>query len=170
MKNLPLPLKSAALLAGLALSGYAQTSTAPAAAAPADPGQVRSALDLVRSDVKHEKAIIIAQNLSLTMDEGSEFWPLYNEYNTALNALLDERLALIKDYLATHDTMTDAQATALAGRLFDLEGKRLALKRTWFKKFTAVLPAKRVAQFFQVENQLNAALDLSLMDSLPLIK
>jgi hypothetical protein len=155
--------------AGLALSGIAQTAAADALK-NADPGTVRSAIDLVRSDVKHEKALIIAQNMALTMDEASEFWPVYNAYNAELNVLLDERLALIKDYLETHDTMTDAQATALAGKAFDIEAKRTALKRTWFKKFTAVVSPKKAAQFFQIENQLNAALDLALTDSLPLIK
>jgi hypothetical protein len=168
MKTPVLSLTLAACAAGLAVDGFAQT--AAATLATADPGVVRSAIDLVRADVKTEKAIIIAQNLSLTPDEDSEFWPLYNEYSAALNVLLDERLVMVKDYLATHEAMTDAQATALAGRFFDLEAKRTALKRTWFKKFTTVLPPKKVAQFFQVENQLNAAMDLVLMDSLPLIK
>jgi hypothetical protein len=32
------------------------------------------------------------------------------------------------------------------------------------------VPAKKAAQFFQIENQLNAALDLQLAAALPLIK
>ena len=166
MKNFKLPLALATLTAGLALHGLAQIPPI----ATADPGTVRSALDLVRTDIKNEKAVIIAQNVVLTPEEASEFWPLYNEYTAALNVLLDERMAMVKDYLAVNETMTDAQATALAGKFFDLEAKRTALKRTWFKKFTAVVPPKKAAQFFQVENQLNAALDLALMDALPLIK
>ena len=166
MKIPQLSLALATLTAGLALNGLAQIPPI----ARADPGTVRSAIDLVRADVKNEKAVIIAQNLVLTPEETSEFWPLYNEYSAALNVLLDERMAMIKDYLAVNETMTDAQATALAGKFFDLEAKRTALKRTWFKKFSTVVPPKKAAQFFQVENQLNAALDLALMDALPLIK
>ena len=66
--------------------------------------------------------------------------------------------------------MTDQQATALAEKVFDLEKKRTDLKRTWFKKFSKVVPAKKAAQFFQIENQLNAALDLQLAAALPLIQ
>jgi len=171
MKNFKLSFLLLALAASLALAGHAQTPPPAAPAdAPLDPGTVRSALDLVRADLKNEKAFIIAQNLPLTNDEAAEFWPLYNEYATALGALLDERVVLIREYVATHDQMTDAQATALATKVFALEGKRTALKRTWFKKFAGVVPAKKVAQFFQIENLLNSALDLTLMDSLPLIK
>lgn len=72
--------------------------------------------------------------------------------------------------MAIHDTMTNEQATALAGKVFDFEAKRTELKRTWFKKFAEVVPARKAAQFFQIENQINAALDLRLMDAMPLIK
>jgi len=169
MKHSKFTLSLITFAAALALNATAQT---PAAAAPATPdaGTVRSAIDLIRADLKTEKAYLIAQNVSFTEDESAEFWPLYNEYSAALNKLLDERLGLLKDYLDQHETLTDQQAQNLMGRVFELEGKRLDLKRTWFRKFAEVVPATKAAKFFQVENQINAALDLKLMDSMPLIK
>ena len=170
MKNSKLILPLAALAAVLVLNGAAQTAAPASPAAPMDPGTVRSSIDLIRADLKVEKGYIIAQNVTFTDDESAEFWPVYSEYNTALNKLLDERLSLIQDYLAQHETLTNEQATAHAEKLFAWEGKRLELKRSWFKKFVEVVPATKAAKFYQVENQLNAALDLKLMDSMPLIK
>ena len=63
--------------------------------------------------------------------------------------------------------MTDKQAEQLAKDAFDLEAQRLKLKRAWFKKFAKVVSAKKAAQFFQLENQLNAALDLRIAAALP---
>ena len=170
MKNSKLILPLAAFAAVLVLNGAGQTAAPASPAAPMDPGTVRSSIDLIRADLKVEKGYIIAQNVTFTDDESAEFWPVYSEYNTALNKLLDERLSLIQDYLAQHETLTNEQATALAEKLFAWEGKRLELKRSWFKKFVEVVPATKAAKFYQVENQLNAALDLKLMDSMPLIK
>jgi hypothetical protein len=166
MKNIRLSLVLFSLACGLALRG--STPTAPMA--PLDPGTVRSAIDLIRSDLKNQKALVIAQNITFTADEAAEFWPVYNDYNVALGKLLDERLGLLTEYVNLHDQMTNEQATALAGKILDWEGKRLELKRTWFKKFTAVVPAVKAAKFAQIENQINAALDLLLMDALPLVK
>ena len=70
----------------------------------------------------------------------------------------------------SYTAMTDKQAASLAGKVFDWEKKRTQLKRAWFKKFSKVVPAKKAAQFFQIENQLNAVLDLRLAAALPLIK
>jgi len=171
MKNSKLILSLAALAAVLALNGVAQTPTEPTVPTyTPDAGTVRSAIDFVRADIKTEKAYLIAQNIVFTPDESAEFWPLYNDYNVELGRLLDERLVLLKDYLDQHETMTNAQASALVDKVFALECKRLELKRTWFKKFTEVVPATKAAKFFQVENQINAALDLRLMDEIPLIK
>jgi len=173
MKHLKTPPLLAALIAACALplTAPAQGADAPKTADPAiDPGNLRALIELTRSDLKTQKTLIIAQNLQFTDDEAAEFWPLHSEYTVELNKLLDERLRLIKEYAGVYHTMTDEQATALVNRVFSWEEQRTKLKRAWFKKFSKVVPAKKAAQFFQIENQLNAALDLQLAAALPLIK
>jgi hypothetical protein len=173
MKHLKTKLALAALAAGLALTAAALAQDAaarPATGPSIDAGNLRAFIELARSDLRTQKTFIIAQNIQFTDDEAAEFWPLHSEYNLALNQLLDERLRLLNEYAGLYKTMTDQQATALANKVFGWEEKRTKLKRTWFKKFSKVVPAKKAAQFFQIENQLNAALDLQLAASLPLIK
>ena len=132
--------------------------------------ELRAFITLVRADVLLEKASIIAENMVFTEDEAFDFWNLYGEYSAELNKLLDERLALIRKHVDKFAAMTDEQAKELAKDVFDLEAKRLQLKRDWFAKFSLVIPAKKAAQFFQIENQLNAALDLRVAAMLPLIQ
>jgi len=173
MNNSRTKLTFAVLAASLALTvaPLAQNANARRATDPAiDAGNLRAFIELARSDLKTQKTLIIAQNIQFTDDEAVEFWPLHSQYSLALNKLLDERLQLLNEYAGIYQTMTDKQATALASKVFSWEEKRTKLKRTWFKKFSKVVPAKKAAQFFQIENQLNAALDLQLAAALPLIK
>jgi hypothetical protein len=166
-----LPLVTLAATLALPVAAPAQASDTKPAAEPAiDAGNLRAFIELVRSDLKTQKTLIIAQNIQFTDDEAVEFWPLHGEYTLELNQLLDERLQWLNEYAGIYQTMTDKQATALANKVFAWEEKRTSLKRTWFKKFSKVVPAKKAAQFFQIENQLNAALDLQLAAALPLIK
>jgi len=160
-----------AMVAASVLTVLAQEPV-PVPSAPVQPeeGNLRAFIELVRSDIQTEKATIIAQNIQFTEDEAFEFWPLHREYSLELNKLLDQRLNLIRKHVANFDNMTDSQARQLADDVFDLEAKRLKLKRTWFKKFAKAIPAKKAAQFFQLENQLSAALDLRVAAALPLIK
>jgi hypothetical protein len=143
---------------------------APAPEPMPDLGNLRAFVELARSDIRTQKSVIIAENLPLTEAEAVEFWPLQREYEGQLGRLLDERYAGIVQFAREYGTMTDAQATTLATKAFDLEEKRTALKRKYFKKFSKVVPAVKAARFFQIENQLNMALDLRVAGCLPLIK
>jgi hypothetical protein len=99
-----------------------------------------------------------------------DFWPLYEQYSHDLDALNDRRLAMIRKYLVTDKTLTEEQARQLAAEFLSLEEKRTALKRRYFQEFAKVITARKAVRFFQIENQLNAAIDLRLAASLPLIK
>ncbi len=173
MIHLKTKLTLPALFASLVLTGttLAQDNDTPRPAErPVDAGNLRAFIELARSDIRTEKTLIITQNIQFTDDEAVEFWALHSDYNNELNKLLDQRLELLNQFAGTYKDMTDRQAADLAGKVFDWEEKRTKLKRTWFKKFSKVVPAKKAAQFFQIENQLNAALDLRLAAALPLIK
>ena len=150
--------------------------TSPAADAPAsstaqpDAGNLRTFVELLRKDVRTEKAIILAQNIDFTEEEAVNFWPLYSEYELELSKWYDQRFALIKGYLDDERTMTDEETRKLARDVFSLEDKRTDLKRKYYKKFSKVVGAKKAARFFQIENQLNAVIDLRVAAALPLIK
>ena len=172
------PISRSAFLRSLALG--APLLSAPALMAQADQpaspppekldlGNLRAFVELARSDIRTQKAVIVAENIKFTNDEAVDFWPVQREYDLALNKLLDVRYAGILEFFNNLGSMTDAQATDLAKRAFDLEAKRTGLKRTYFKKFTKVIPAVKAARFFQIENQINLAIDLQIAASLPLI-
>ena len=150
---------------------WAQSDPAPRTPdSKPDAGNLRAFVELARSDLRTGKTLILAQNMSFTEEEGAEFWPLQREYQFELTKLNDTKLALIEQYAATYDAMTDKQARDLAKKSFDLEEKKTDLKRKYFKKIAKVIPAKKAARFFQIDNQLNMALDLQVAASLPLIK
>jgi hypothetical protein len=135
-----------------------------------DSGNLRAFVELARNDVKLQKATIIAENLPLTETEGAEFWPIHREYETELSKLNDRKLVLIREFISEEKQMTNEQARILAKDVFKIEEQRTALKRKYFSKFQKVIPATKAARFFQIENQLNMVLDLSIAGALPLIK
>jgi len=139
---------------GWSVSAPAQTTNAASATEiSVDAGNLRAFIELARSDLKTQKTLIIAQNIQFTEDEAIEFWPLHSEYTVQLNKLLDQRLVLLEQYVATYQDMTDAQATSLAKKIFAWEDQRVALKRTWFKKFSKVVPAKKPRSSFKLKTR-----------------
>ena len=153
-----------------AQSGTGKSVSSAFAAGQPDAGNLRAFVELARSDLKTQKALIIAENLPMTEEEAAEFWPLHREYDAELTKLNDQKLALIVRYANNYKSMADNEAGELAKGSFDLEEKKTDLKRKYFKEFSKVMPATKAARFFQIENQLNMVLDLQVAASLPLIK
>ena len=164
------------LTATAALGLWALPTLALAQAAkPATPDDtrdinLRAYAELLRSDLRSQKIAIITELMDFTEAEDAKFWPVYREYETELAKINDDRIALIKDYAANYETMTDAVADRLARGALDLEARRNALKATYYDKFKAALSAKTAAKFLQVENQILLLLDLQIAASLPIVQ
>jgi hypothetical protein len=157
-----------AMLATLA----AFATTAPAWAQQADPDVQRNLdqeIALARSNLQNQRAQLIAKNMDLSADEAARFWPIYNRYQAALAELGDAKLAAIKDYLANADHMDDQKAAALTSTAIGLEEKRLALVKQYVGEIAQVLPAKKVARFYQIDTAIQRLVDLRVGASLPLV-
>ena len=162
-------LAGAGVLLSVNVLGQSAQET-PAVPPEPDPGNLRAFLELARSDMKTQKAFILAQNMEFTEAEAVDFWPLYEQYDEDLDKIYDQRFALIRKYLAVYDTLTDDQARQLADESFSLEEQRTALKRKYFKEFAGVITARKAVRFLQIESQVNAVIDLRIAASLPLIR
>jgi hypothetical protein len=134
-----------------------------------DNSTLESDIQVLRSDLRAQKTQIISDQLKLSDAEGKSFWPIYREYETELSKLNDEKVAIIKDYAASYDTITDTQIQSLADRTFKLDNKRTDLKQKYFKKISKAVSPKTAARFIQLENRLDLLLNLQLADSIPMI-
>lgn len=138
--------------------------------APAQDTSLENALALVRTDVRASKAELIGHAMALPDSEAKIFWPLYREYEAKTAKLWDDRVALIRDYAAVYDTLSDAKARELVQRAFDIDERRVKLNRATYKQFAKHLPGKTVARFFQLDGFLNRVIELRVVAALPGIK
>ncbi len=131
---------------------------------------VANAIQLLRTNVRADKATIIGRALALPDSQANIFWPMYREYEAQAAKLNDERVQLIHDYVSAYDNLTDAQAKSLVQRALELDERRGKLARDEFGRFTKKLPAKTVAHFFQLEGFLNRVIELQVLAALPEIQ
>jgi hypothetical protein len=128
-----------------------------------------SYLELLRSDLRSQKVALVTLNMELTDAQGQIFWPIYRKYDAELTTLNDERVAVIKDYAANFEKMTDAKADALTKQVFSYLGKRLKLQEVYYLEFAKALNPVLAAKFMQIERQLNALIDLQIANEIPLV-
>jgi hypothetical protein len=131
---------------------------------------LRAYVELLRSDLRSQKVAIITELMDFTEADDAKFWPVYREYETELTKINDDRIALINEYAANYQTLTDETADRLARGVLDVEGRRHALRVRYYDRFKSVLSPKAAARFFQVENQILLIVDLQLAASLPIVQ
>jgi Spy/CpxP family protein refolding chaperone len=132
---------SASLLASVPMFAQA-TQTAPGASAP--PHSVTDQdIEMLREDIRAQRKEITAQNMTLTADEATKFWPIFDQYRQEAIKINDDRWALIKDYAANYDTMTDAQASDFMKRATAVDQQLLALRMKYVPQFEKVISGKK---------------------------
>jgi len=127
-------------------------------------------MDIVRAAIRAEKKVLIAENMQLTESEAKAFWPVYDEYETALKGIGDRSVKLIENYATIYQVMTDDGAAKLLKEFMSIQGDRLKLQESYLPKFQKVLPAVKVARFYQIENKIRAVVDYDVASEIPLIK
>jgi Spy/CpxP family protein refolding chaperone len=159
MRYRPLVIALAGLLSAAPL--FAQAGAAPT------PG-----MDSVRAALKADKRQLVAANMVLTTEENAAFWPVYDAYQVELGKLTTRTINAIKSYATAYNAkaVTDAVATQLTNEFIAIEGDRVALMKGYQSKFGAVLPATKVARYYQIENKLRAAVNYELADAIPLVQ
>jgi len=102
-----------------------------------------SDIQLLRSDVQAGKNEIITATMQLTDAESTAFWPIYRDYARDQQKIGDERVALVKDYAASYDTLDDNKAKDMVQRMINIDDKTLNLREDYWPKFMKALGAIR---------------------------
>jgi hypothetical protein len=152
-------IKIAAAALGLALvSG----SAAPAHA------QAATEIELTRAHIQKARQAIIADAMHLTEDESLAFWPAYRDYRVDMAHVGDRLVKVITEFVKADAALNDEQANRLMGEYLDIKAKDVSVKKKYVGVFRKLLPAPKVARFFQLENKLDAIVNYDLALTIPL--
>lgn len=150
----------------LAVSAAAALGLAAPAAMAQDQGKVEAA----RLAIETERTALITANLPLTDAEAQAFWPLQREYRGEVRQLNDRTLALLREFGTNYGTATDKQASDMLKQHLKIQEDRVKLWKKYQGRFEKVLPPKKVARYYQIENKMDAAVAYQMAEAIPLGK
>jgi len=128
-------------------------------------------IELTRAALEAQRKAVIIEALQLTAEEG-DFWSVYNDYRTEMQKVGNQRVAVITDYADAYrnDSLSDKEAAKLLDRYLKVMQNHIKVKKAFVRKFKKVLPAKKVARFYQVDNRLDLLLNLQIAKGVPLVE
>jgi len=155
------------------VSMFAQASLKPTAQSVSG-GEAQSNvkdqdIEMLRADIRAQRKQITAQNMTLTADEATKFWPIFDQYRQEAIKPNDERWAVIKDYAANYDTMTDAQAQEYIRRANAVDEQLLALRMRYVPVFEKVISPKKTALWYQIDRRIDLLINLQFSTLIPMV-
>lgn len=147
----------------------AQAGTQLATSANAAHQNIQAYIDLLRTNVRQDKAEELGAMMQLSAADSAKFWPIYDEYDTELAKLNDMRIANAQDYVSSYDQMTNEKADALIQKALSYRKQRSELLAKYYVRVKGALGGIEAARFIQIEDQLLLIIDLQIYSSLPIV-
>lgn len=128
------------------------------------------AIEVVRSALRADRQVVLAEVMQFTDAESQAFWPLYRAYRADVEQVADGLVKLVLEYADAYpDRLDEKRAAEILKEYTTLEERLVALRTKYSRKLGKVLPASKVLRFLQVENRLDLALRLELAGAIPLV-
>jgi hypothetical protein len=148
------------------------TAAASLLALPAQRAAAQNLTDefeVVRSELKADRKVVIAEAMQLTNAESTAFWPLYRQYRAEMDKLGDGIVKLVLEYADAYPNVPEDRAGKLFKDYLALEKDLVNVRAKYLKKLAKVLPKSKVLRFAQLENRLDLVLRLQMASALPLV-
>ena len=130
--------------------------------------QLEAAKELM--DTSRNIALIL--NLDLTEQENEEFWPLYEEYRKKIGTVRERKLLLVDEYAARYrdDSVDDEFADRAIKDSVKIQIETAKIRDKYWRKFRLIIPVKKAARFYQLENKMDAEVEYILAGGVPLVE
>jgi hypothetical protein len=140
-------------------------------ASPIHAGEAADASrEILHATLHANKKALVDVNLELDDAEAAAFWPIYDRYQSELDAVQARLLAVIEAYSEAVASMTDAKASELVDDYLAVEQDRAKVRRKYLAPISAALPGRTVMRFYQIENKIEAVLRYELAATIPVVK
>lgn len=125
-------------------------------------------LQLLVSRIQTDKRAVVLSTMQLTDAEIAAFTPVYDKYQADMKKLFEDAVAMLNKYSANYGSMTDDAAKDILKDWLKLRDARNDTMKKYAKQMGRALPPTKVLQWVQVENKLNAVLDVQAASVIPL--
>ena len=126
-------------------------------------------VDYIQSIFGMEKKAIVADFINMDGASKDAFWTIYDQYEAERKVLGKRRLALLNEYAKSYDNLDDEKIEALAKSSNKQVKLDEDLRFKYYTKLKKEAGVKQAAQFYQLEGYFNAAVRMSILESIPFI-
>jgi Spy/CpxP family protein refolding chaperone len=113
-----------------------------------------------KEQIKALKVAYITEELQLTSEEATKFWPLFNAYEDKQKELRQEKMRSYMNRLDAGevDAMSEKEASNLLNQMESTEDDLYQLRKKFIASLKGILPAKKIIKLKRSEEGFNRKL------------
>lgn len=142
----------------------------PPADNSADEGPSAAELKQFRSQLQSVETEIVSKSVSLTTEEATRFWPVFERFQAEQGRIIDDQLAAIDSYASHYATMTDQDAMAYVQALLDRDQRVHDLREKYLREYAKVIDPGKAARVIHISRRLGLAAQAKLANAIPLVR
>jgi hypothetical protein len=160
-----------AIWLGAGLFGFAAMA-AFAQGRPAEGDKPASNLEIIHEKLKADKKLIVAKYMELSESQAKKFWPVYDDYQKALQKINERLVNILQSYAADYrnKSLTDEKAQKLLDEWITIEQDEVKQRKAYASRVLKALPAKKAARYLQIENEYRVLIKYDLAATVPLAR
>ncbi len=113
-----------------------------------------------RDQIKALKVAFITNELALTADEATKFWPVYNTFEAKQNEIRTQKIKSYKDRMdnGNLDKLSEKEASALLLQMENTEDELTQLRKKFVSNLKNVIPSIKIIKLKRAEDNFNKKL------------
>lgn len=112
-----------------------------------------------KEQIRALKVGFITNELALTPDEATKFWPIYNAFDDKQFELRHQKMKAFKGRLEDDlDKMTDKEASALLAQMESNEDELYQIRKKFIANLKGILPPVKIIKLKKAEDDFNRKL------------
>ncbi|MCK5824818.1 MAG: hypothetical protein KAG96_05365 [Ichthyobacteriaceae bacterium] len=129
--------------------------------------EIQEEVDLLQSAIGMEKKNAVAEFITVDGDKSTDFWRLYDEYESKRKDLGKKRINLLKQYAEGYSEMNDNDTKKITNKIISIGESYNSLMKKYYKKIEKKCGIKPASQFFQMELYFQSVIRMTIMEEIP---
>ena len=119
----------------------------------------QSQMEDKKEQIRALKVGFITNELALTTDEATKFWPIYNAYDDKQFEIRHQKMKAFKQRMdADLEKMTEKEASALLAQMENTEDELYQIRKKFVANLKGILPSVKIIKLKKAEDDFNRKL------------
>src|SRR6478609_4943782 len=115
------------------------------------------------------KREIVSEFVKIDDTKSTEFWKLYDEYETSRKQIGQKKFVVLNNYVTNYSKLTTAEIDKIIQEVIQLSTTQDKLIASYYNKMKKEIGITTAAQFYQIEWYLQSQVRTTILESIPMI-